>query len=350
MVPEVNIIFQKLYLHFKYKYKMTIRILFLIVFIFSFINRVHAQRIAFEFEEAPLKSGFRMDGYWVWGGSVIQVDSVYHLFASRWPKKSEFPDGYRSHSEIVRATAATPMGPFTFEEIVIGERDSSFWDSNMAHNPTIHKIGNEFVLFYIGSDFTTKFPGSDFFLRRVGYARAKSINGPWERSDKPLFEQESNNPALLIDDNRVLLIYRDEKLQTFMAEAPAYNGPYVVKNNNLWPDCKIEDFYLFKSDEGYHIICEDNVGGISGHIRWGVHLHSDNGINNWVEYPNLIVYDHDIRFENDSIFHCIRRERPQLLIEGDKITHVFTSVLGEGTSWCQPVKLKVPIPLRSIRR
>jgi len=94
-------------------------------------------------------SGFKMNGYWVWGGSVIKVGSTYHMFASRWPKKNKFPDDYFVESEIVRATSESRTEPYTFQEVVIGERDSSFWDSNMAHNPTIHKIGNKYVLFYI---------------------------------------------------------------------------------------------------------------------------------------------------------------------------------------------------------
>jgi len=143
-----------------------------------------------------------------------------------------------------------------------------------------------------------------------------------------------------------LLLFRDEKLQTYMAEAPSYKGPYTIVNNNVWPYQKIEDFYLFKTDEGYHIVCEDNVGGISNHVRWGVHLFSIDGISNWSKYPNLIVYDHDINYHDDSIFHCTRRERPQLYIENQKITHLFTSVLGEGESWCQPVKLIEPIEVK----
>src|SRR5262245_12009882 len=35
---------------------------------------------------APLKGGFRLEGYWVWCGSVIKGDDgKYHMCASRWP-------------------------------------------------------------------------------------------------------------------------------------------------------------------------------------------------------------------------------------------------------------------------
>ena len=306
---------------------------------------IKAQNISFEYEAIKMNSGFIMDDYWVWCGSMIKVDSVYHLFASRWPKDSQFPDGYRQNSEIVRATSDNPSGPFKFEEVVIGERDSIFWDANMAHNPAIHKIGNEFVLFYIGSDFNTHLAGSNSLLRRIGYAKSTSIYGPWVRSEKPVMEQESNNPAILADGQRILLMFRDEKLQVYIAEANSYQGPYTIVNNNVWPECKLEDFYLFKTSEAYHMICEDNVGGVSGHERWGIHLASADGVSNWYKSSPLVVYNHEILYDNDGILYCNRRERPQLLIEENRITYIITSVYDGKKSWSQPVKLRYPICL-----
>lgn len=68
------------------------------------------------------KSGFRMDGYFVWCGSVLKVGRTYHMFASRWPVPTGFPDGYRQHSEIVRAVASRPEGPYHFQEVIISKR------------------------------------------------------------------------------------------------------------------------------------------------------------------------------------------------------------------------------------
>lgn len=302
-----------------------------------------AQDNAFDVELAPNESGFRMENYWVWGGSMIKAGPKYHLFVSRWKKHGDFPDGYLQDSEIVRATSTSPMGPFSFEEIVIGERDSSYWDSNMAHNPTIHKIRNKYVLFYIGSDFTTKAQNQKALLRRVGYASSKSIDGPWKRSDKPIINSESNNPAVLIEGSKVKLYYRNRDLNIFMAKARRYKGQYKVLNENVWPDCMLEDFYMYKKDDQVHMICEDNVGGVSGHVRWGVHLFSLNGIDDWKKYDPVIVYDHDVLFEDNSMLNCVRRERPQLLIENGKITHLITGIYDGNNSWCQPVQLKQPI-------
>jgi hypothetical protein len=299
--------------------------------------------ITFDYEKVPKLSGFKMDGYWIWGGSMIKVGSIYHLFASRWVKNENFPDGYRQNSEIVRATSDSPYGPFRFEEIVIGERDSAFWDSNMAHNPTIHKIGDEYVLFYIGSDYSTLSDNSNFLLRRIGYASSKSITGPWKRSDKPIINTESNNPAILVEDTKVKLVFRDASLRTYLAESDNYKGPYVIVNDNLWPACPLEDFYIFKANSQFHIICEDNVGGISRHERWGVHIYSVDGINAWKKYKPVIVYDHDIFFDDNSVLHCTRRERPQFLIINGEITYLLNGVYDGIDSWCQPVKLKQPI-------
>lgn len=103
---------------------------------------IYGQSFRERLQPIPVESRFRMDGYWGWGGSAIRVGPEYHLFASRWPKKSKFPDDYVNESKNIRAVSRSPMGPYTFQEVVIGERDSTYWNLNMAHNPTIHKIGD----------------------------------------------------------------------------------------------------------------------------------------------------------------------------------------------------------------
>jgi len=319
--------------------------LFLFTALFNLNCSVNKSKILFieRLQPIPQDSGFKMEGYWVWGGSLIKVNSTYHLFASRWPKGNEFPENYRQESEIVRATSKTVLGPYGFQEVVIGERDRSYWDSNMAHNPTIHKIGDTYVLFYIGSDFTTLHPNEKHLYRSVGYATATSINGPWHRSEKPIINQESNNPAVYVEGNgNIKLMFRDAALRVILATAPSYEGPYSIDNNNVWPDSKLEDFFLFKYDNQYHCICEDNVGGVSGHVRWGIRLFSDNGITDWEKYEPTVVYNHNIKYDDGSILHCVRRERPQLYIENEKIACLLTGVYDGTDSWCQPVKVCPP--------
>ncbi len=292
-------------------------------------------------QPVPAGSGFRMEGYWVWGGSVLRVDGTYHLFASRWPKDGPFPEGYRRHSEIVRATAQTLTGPYTFQEVVIGKRDPAFWDLGMAHNPTIQRTGEGYILFYIGSDSVTTQPNGRDLLRRVGFATAPHITGPWQRNAQPVISQESNNPAVLIgDDGSVRLLFRDTQLRVYAASAPAFSGPYTIQNDNVWPACPLEDFALFENEAGVHCICEDNVGGVSGQTRWGVHLISPDGMRTWRKFDPVVAYDHDIRLTGGGTLHCTRRERPQLLVEDGKITGLLTAVYDGNDLWCQPVAVE----------
>ena len=245
--------------------------LFLTICLIGYFS--YSQPIVFEYDKVPANSGFKMEGYWIWCGSMI-------------------------------------------------------------------KVGDKYVLFYIGSDFTTYHGNSKSLLRRIGYAESSSITGPWTRSDQPLIATESNNPAILADGRKVKMVFLDEQLKVILAEAPNYKGPFKVVNDNLWLEAKSEDFYPFHYQRHTHVICEDNVGGVSGHERWGVHLFSVNGITDWKKYNSVVVYNHTITFENDTVLHCLRRERPQLLIENNAITWLITAVYDGQNSWSQPVKLK----------
>jgi hypothetical protein len=291
-------------------------------------------RYLIETGSVPKESGFKMKDWFVWGGSVIEADGTYHLFASRWPRSTQFPKGYMTHSEIVRATADNPLGPYTFKEVVLGKRDPKYWDAIMTHNPSIYKTGGTYVLYYNAR--------GNAPYRQIGYATAKHVTGPWTRNDQPIdFGRDANNPAAFFEpDGSVKLMWRDRTLGIYLATAPSYKGPYTIANDNVWPHCKLEDFYLFKLDGKYHMICEDNAGGVSGHDRWGVHFTSEDGIHDWHPTHPIVFYTHSITWPDNTGIHCQRRERPQLLIdENGNITHFFTSILFHGETWNQPVPI-----------
>ena len=284
-------------------------------------------------------TGFAMDGYFVWCGSAIKVGDAYHLFAARWPVATAFPEGYRQHSEIVRAVAPRPEGPYVFQELVIGPRAAGKWDSGMAHNPAIYKVGDTFVLYYIGADVGSRY-------RQIGIATAPAITGPWTRRDQPLdigLATDANNPAACFEpDGSVKLFWRTVDLHVCISTARTFAGPYTVANSNVWPTARLEDFFFFKRNNTYHIICEDNAGQVTGHERWGAHLISPDGLHDWRPAPQPIVYDHQIRWTDGTELQPRRRERPWLLIENDKITHLFTAVYDGQRAWNQPVPLEPP--------
>lgn len=279
-----------------------------------------------------------MNGYFVWCGSAIKVGDAYHLFASRWPVDTKFPEGYRQHSEIVRAVAPRSEGPYTFQEIVIGSRAAGKLDSGMAHNPAIYKVGDTFVLYYIGADVGSRY-------RQTGIATARAITGPWTRRDVPLdlgLATDANNPAACFEpDGSVKLIWRTVDLHVCISTAPSFAGPYTLANPNVWPKARLEDFFFFKHAGQYHLVCEDNAGSVTGHARWGAHLHSADGIHDWRPCTPPAVYDHKIRWTDGTELTATRRERPWLLIENGRITHLFTSVFDGQRAWNQPVPFQL---------
>lgn len=275
-------------------------------------------------------SGFKMDGYFIWGGSVIKVGAKYHMFASRWPAETGFPGGYMTNSEIVRAEADIPEGPYEFKEVVIHGRGGDYWDGGMAHNPTIHKFGEKYILFYNGCAEGRK-------VRKIGYAAADYITGSWKRIDTPLpLSEDANNPAACFEkDGSIKLAFRDRELKMGIAVASRYDGDYQVCAYEIIPDVKLEDGYMYYQDGMYHIICEDNRAHISGHERWGVHLVSDYGVHNWQAADPVAAYTHTILWEDGAHSVMERRERPQLIFdESGAISHLCTGILYEGKTWC----------------
>ena len=279
-----------------------------------------------------------MHGYFVWDGSVIKVGNHYDMFASRWPTATTFPDGYRQHSEIVRAEAYRPEGPYLFKEVVIGGRAAGEWDSSSAHNPAIYKVGGTFVLFYIGSDIGSRY-------RQIGIATAPSVAGPWTRRDKPLdlgLNVDANNPAAWIEpDGRVKLVWRTEDLRVLESTAKSFEGPYTLVNDNLWPQAKLEDFFIYKQGGAYHLIAEDNAGNLTGHDRkWGGSLISDDGMTRWRRAPEPVAYNDTIHWTDGTDLKTTRRERPWLFIENGDITYLFNAVFDGSRTWNQPVPLR----------
>lgn len=132
--------------------------------------------------------------------------------------------GWLIKSEVVRAAADTPIGPFRFEEVVLPARGAQYWDGVATHNPHIKKIGDTYVLYYMGTThpFPEKWDDSEKVVaaranKRIGIATSKSIFGPWERSDNPILTARPqffdsflvSDPAPCIrKDGNVLMLYK----------------------------------------------------------------------------------------------------------------------------------------------
>jgi hypothetical protein len=332
---------------------------------------------------APIGGGFSMEGYWVWGSSVIRgEDGLYHMFVSRWPKQLPFHPGWMIASEIVHCTSKTPEGPYQFSDVTLPARGAQYWDGRSTHNPKITRYKDTYILFYMGSThpFDDVKDPKELTLesawatvgrsnKRIGIATSKSPYGPWERRDAPVLDTRpdtfysflTSNPAPLInDDGSVLLIfkaraYKDKypfqgDMSIGVAKAPHFSGPYtVVSKEPIFSKDRfgeVEDPFLWKDEKGYHLVVKDQRGGITGKKHSGLIAHSQDGVN-WLPDKDPLAYTKTITWSDGHVQVMGQLERAYGLIQDGKMTHLFFATMdGPGgfnnatRSWNMVVPLK----------
>jgi len=333
-------------------------------------------------QPASRHSGFRQDSHWVWCGSPIraeapQDDGRYHLFASRWPKSLPFAPHWLFNSEVVRASSDKPEGPYRFEEVVLPWRERSYFDGVVTHNPSIHLFDDTYYLFYFGVTYPGDIPRPDRPLRsacpeheriyrrvwenkRIGLATSKSIQGPWERPEKPLLEPRpghwdamiTTNPAPCIRaDGRTLMIYKSRRswkapLQLGLAVAPHPADPYErVSEEPLFPFAA-EDPFLWFEEGRYHVIMKDMTGDVCGERFGGIYGSSEDGFR-WSFEGDCKAYSRRIAWDDGTTTFHGNFERPQLLIQDGKPTHLFAAVGDSSREWNWDDSFNLCIPLDS---
>jgi hypothetical protein len=307
----------------------------------------------------PRNGGFRMEGYWVWCGSVIKGDDGrYHMFASRWPKDLTFHPGWMTNSEIVRAVADRPEGPYVFQQVVLPARGADYWDGRSTHNPSITRHGDTYILFYMGSTHPFDDPprGVPFALtdprcivarsnKRIGVATAKNLEGPWTRYDRPILETKpatfysflTSNPAPVVhDDGSVLLMFKSRRYEGVkhsrmmlgVARAKHYLGPYEVAGNEPVFSAdkfgEVEDPFVWKTAEGYEMIAKDMTGNLVGEKHAGVHARSKDGLR-WELAKRPKAWTRMLRWDDGTTQTMGQLERPFLLIEKGRPVYLFAA-------------------------
>jgi hypothetical protein len=308
---------------------------------------------------APKGGGLAQDDYWIWCGSAIRgEDNRFHLFASRWPKALPFFAGYLTHSEVVRAVSDAPEGPYAFQEVVLPARGSGYWDGQITHNPTVHKSGETYLLFYIGATYAGEKPeaaavreaGSElpqceecYASIRIGLATATSVHGPWARPDEPILHPRPGkwdgtvvtNPAPCVrEDGSILLYYRSntpEGLRIGLACAPDHRAPFqrLVDEPVLrFAAGHVEDPFVWWARDHYELIAKDMTGEICGETGAGIHACSQDGIR-WTLSDLPKAYSRRVVWDDGSITEQGALERPQPLLQKGRPTHLFAAT-GDG--------------------
>ncbi len=290
----------------------------------------------------------------VWGcAPIFGPDGKVHVFYSRWKNEAEH-QGWLSVSEIAHAVADDPAGPFVTVDVPISGRGGPWWDSMTCHNPTIHQIGEQYVLFYMGNS------DGQVRTKRVGMATADSLDGPWKRCDAPLIEPDpdpkawnsmlSSNPAYLRHPNGEHWLYykswrvadweldqatkdwRNTNRQYGLATATSLDGPWIKQGDGPLidlreevKDAQSEDAYLWVEDGKFKMIMRDM--GYWNH-EYGLYFESKDGLS-WSD-PQIAFWDAFRYFDEPATgaWGEGRFERPQLLMQDGKPQYLFAALRG----------------------
>ena len=360
-------------------------IITIIVLLVTNFDSVAQNSIINNLEAAPVGGGFTMEGYWVWGSSVVKGDDgKYHMFASRWPNYLPFHPGWMVASEIVHAVSDTPEGPYKFHDVALGARGTQYWDGRSCHNPKLVKYKDTYILYYMGSthpfEELTRENAKELTLdskwciagrwgKRIGVATSKSPYGPWKRLNHPILDVEPNtfysfltsNPAPLIkEDGSVILLFKGRgykedgithgDMNVSVATAPSYDGKYTVVGSKPLFSVdhfgEIEDPHIWSDSDGFHMLAKDQRGQITGSAGDGLLAHSKDGIN-WTVDKNPKAYSKTILWSNGKTITQGQLERPFVLVENGIPTYLFFATMdgpggfGNATkSWNMVIPLK----------
>jgi hypothetical protein len=224
-------------------------------------------------------------GYHVWCTSPVLDDlGKVHLFVSRWPRAFGVDPGWRSHSEIAHYVGDTPAGPFRFSDIALKGTGLDTWDKYGMHNPTIHRVGQQYVLLYIANNDFHQPPHPA--NQQIGMALSSSPFGPWTKvnGDGRILSPPANpgywnhragngvvNPALLPYKGGYLLYFKSKDAKMGLAVAEHLTGPYVQFPSPVTANSRrIEDGYAFVMGDDICLLTTDNDGILKkgGGLLW----------------------------------------------------------------------------------
>ena len=284
---------------------------------------------------------FSMEGYCVWDPSLVtDAQGRHHLFFSRWPidamKEGEvWSRGFESwvtHSEVCRATAETPFGPYHFAEVVLPKRPG-YWDGDVTHNPSIRRFGDRYYLYYNGN----QSDGGWWDHRnnqRVGVAIADRPEGPWTRFDKPLLDVTpgawdamctNNAVCAQAPDGRYILLYKGvgDRLPLpkygpvlhGVAFADRPEGPFVKHPEPIFAseDAAFpgEDPFVWCQDGRYHALLKDQGTYYSPSHKAIVRFESEDGLH-WAVAEDPMFQEKALIHEDGRREEVHRLERPFL--------------------------------------
>lgn len=320
-----------------------------------------------------IKNGFEMENKYIWGASVVKGDDGrYYIFADMWNTDIPFHPGWLLDTRIVMAVSDTPEGPYTYVKTVFDQRGNMYWDGQSAFNPHIIKHNGKYIMFYTGTThpFSKKYVKENLdeaaivarANKRIGIAVCDSPDGEWYRPDAPAIDIApegfdnflttnaapcvmENGDILVIfktrsyleDDGEISELHSDMKFNVCILDKDTYK---IKKRGekSLFGDVSLEDPFIWYENGKYYMIAKDMNGEICGERQSGIFADSDNGID-WELHKGEISYTRNVKYEDGSERVLGNMERPFILFENGKMTHIFfASSDGNGHGFCGMTK------------
>lgn len=285
-----------------------------------------------------------LEDHHVWCCAPTQTgDGHVHVLFSCWPKAVGF-ESWVTHSEIWHAEAETVHGPFVVSGPVFTGSGSGQWDGRVAHNPTLVKWGDAWLLYYMGTtgrdlpkDHTIGDPHWWEYRnnQRIGVAIARHPRGPWQRFERPLIDVESDgwvrfitsNPAVAVGpDGRWRMIFKTVedgpmpfggRVLHAVATSDSPLGPWQREPNPIFTaenvSFPVEDPCLWHSGGMWHSIVTDRCGTFTQAGRSWARFRSEDGVLWTPAFPPLAA-TLQLPWVDGRVEHVERLERPQVML------------------------------------
>lgn len=292
----------------------------------------------------PPNSGYHESNTSTWGGSIVAdpKGKKYHMFVSRFTNSCGL-NAWQQNSEIIRAEANDPIGPYKMVETILPV---------FAHGPSVRKLKNgSYVMMHLGcgrpfmkqingcsggvtpkgsmnsTHAMTELPLCNQF--NVSVMVSPSLHGPWSSSTQVFLSsgvkkswyvpsgRQFSNPAPHINSKSgtITCAYRADARSggehVSVATANSILGPFVDTRSQPAISTHVgEDPFLWQDERGHwHMLMHNMGGGVGSHAY---SLDSKKWIRSDVE-----PYTNKVTFQDGSYTNMLRRERPQLLLDDD---------------------------------
>ena len=273
--------------------------------------------------------------FYYWDGQIIKAqDGKYHLFMSTWSGENGFNPGWLNSDAYHAVSAQGVLGPYERQDYVYNNGGS-----HKGHNVTALEL-----------------PGGDYAVvvsETVPFTiyRSSSLDGPWT-SCQPQIDVASSNVSLVArHDGRFQVVERygniaiaDTLCGHYVKQKPTWSYPTnspdtIYPKRDSIPNVTNptfdwqEDPHIWMSGGTYHVI----YSGSGDRVGW--HLYSKDGIHDWQDNGyawSPREWERIFCFEDDTCSQWYKMERPGVVLENGRPTHLTWAVADVDKDFAMP--------------